>query len=136
MSNQRQFEDEIPGQDGTRLFAKIEKFGDGVEGFLVKTDKVMNARFGREEVIADFRNDAGDEESITLNADLLHKFSTIKVGDYVKVEYVADKDTGKASPMKVYSVRRAKAGTAGTMPPKRVEEKKPDAPASTGTAPF
>lgn len=135
MTTQRQFDDEIPGQDGTRLFAKIENIGDGLEGFLVKTDKVHNARFGKEEVIADLRHDDGTEESITLNADLLHKFASVKVGDYLKIEFVATKDTGKASPMKVFSVRRAK--NPGTMPARR-EEPKPssDGAPKPGGAPF
>jgi hypothetical protein len=119
----REFEEEIKPSD-LRMYAKIENHGDGVEGFLVLTEKVLG-QYG-EKLVADFRHDDGTEESVNVSADLLDKLSKVKVGDYLKIEYVDDRPTPKGS-MKIFSVRKAKN-------PGKVPEKKKTEPAAAGQA--
>lgn len=125
---QREFENEIEPSD-PRVYAQFKAHGDMVEGFLAKTETVVG-KYG-DQVVADFRGDDGVEQSVTLSADLSDKLGKgIKVGDYLRIEYVDDRPTPKGS-MKIFKVQRAK--NAGKMP----EKKKVDAPAAAASsAPF
>lgn len=96
-------------------FANI---GDKIVGYLTRTMEVVNNFDASKKdllYIITTKNVATgqlEERSLNPNADLRRRLAMVALGKFIKVEFTDTLNTGKASPMKVFSVAVSKTAAA------------------------
>ena len=99
-----------------RNYVKFSAIGDKFFGLVLSTQKAGGtyAKPNDLDYVVKTKNAAGEvvEMLLSPNGDLAPKFkkANVRKGSKIKLEYVADRDVGKESPMKV--TRRRPAGMA------------------------
>lgn len=98
-----------------RSIIQFKEIGQQVTGIYQGTQEI-EGRYGPELhlLFADFGS--GEELSVRANPDLKQKAEKLTVGNIARITYVADKDIGKASPMRVFKVEQAPAPKPAAVP--------------------
>ena len=89
----------------TPLFFKFENIGDAIEGYFVDAQE-FNYRNGDPAVRYIVRAEDGVDYSFNGTAVINQRMTLITRGEYIKVEYTEDVDTGNVQPAKMFEVMR------------------------------
>lgn len=87
--------------ESTMDYWKAENIGDTIEG--VYTDN-FEGKYGKQPIILDSEK---NKMVLPTAKQLTSLMSECKIGDYVRVTYTEDKEVGKASPLKIFTVEVA-----------------------------
>lgn len=94
---------------GAPLKFTFDKIGDHLVGVYEGMEQITNPNNGDIFDQALFTDDEGDLVAISPGYQLKVTLATITPGTRVRITYRADVDTGQASPMKSFTVEKAKS---------------------------